>query len=95
MAMITNFIHDGKSGLPHDAFNKPVGWDFWHVARLHDAMAIETGNPDCPFYVDEYTFTQDHVFVELETNIWSRGGEPDTEYKFTIVKGDMYKCHRS
>ena len=94
MAMRTEFIHaDGTKGLPHDASGLPVGWSLWHCARLCDAMESE-GYEKAKYYVDEYTFTVDHMFIAPETDVWSRGGEPNVDYIFEIHAGDTYRCWR-
>lgn len=97
MPLMTQVYHsDGSEGLTKDSSGGSVGWSAWHLMRFADAMKLEKGlnnwDETKDVFPDEYVFTNEHLFTELETNIWDRGGEPDTNYTLHIVAGDIYRC---
>ncbi len=80
---------------------KPVqvgGWSWWHLIRLQDAMAEETGKSidETPMFPrsGSYTFREDHVFEAPESDIWERGFTPGATFRFVIQAGDEYKAWR-
>lgn len=95
-------------GLSPDASGKGVGWSWWHLNRLADAIIDE--NPEeyndedhlidpnlqdmCGPFPSGYIFREDHEFTDLETNIWDRGGEVGVYYTLKICAGDKYRCWR-
>ena len=95
MALCMQVYHeDGSEGLPKDAGGGSVGWSEWFWMRFLDARNDEAGTPDDYKVPDEYKFTKDHEFLQLETNIWMRGGEPGVNYTLTIKAGDVWRCWR-
>lgn len=73
----------------------PGGWSAWHLTKVIDAITDEfDGDEDAAdraWHSGEYRFKEGHTYQELEEYIWTRGGEPNTLYTFTIEPGDVFK----
>lgn len=77
---------------------KVGGWSWWHLGRLHDAMAEENPFEDedkVPYFPRDgvYVFKERHVFEAPETDIW-RDGEPGKTFVLEILPGDEYHAWR-
>tara|TARA_B100000949_G_C14283909_1_gene453204 strand:+ start:1050 stop:1340 length:291 start_codon:yes stop_codon:yes gene_type:complete len=72
------------------------GWSWWHLTNMHNAMIKENGGVEegVEVFPYGYVFKDKHVFQDLETRIWNRGGDEGVTHVMEIFPGDTYNCWR-
>ena len=90
MPTVTDLVRVDGSHAPFH------GWSAWHLMKMRDAMIEENGGSEegVEMFPYGYVFKEKHVCEELETNIWSRGGEEGVTHVMEIFSGDTYNCWR-